>query len=272
MNAVTKHEGSALVSQSATFSLAPRNLDEAFRLADMLADSDMVPKDFKGKPGNVMIAMQWGFEVGLKPLQSLQNIAVINGRPSMWGDAVLALVRASPLCEYVLEEEDSTGTAICRAKRRGEPEQIRTFSNVDAKTAGLLGKSGPWTTSPKRMKQMRARSFALRDVFTDVLKGMDIAEVVMDYTDLSAVTPKAAQQAAAPTELLTQATEAAKRGVAAYQEFWSSAGKENRSALSGEHASLKATAEAADKARTLEAAPADVAEQAGGASTEGEAE
>jgi hypothetical protein len=169
---------------AAGFSLAPRSLDEAFRLADMLAQSDMVPKDFQRKPGNVMIAMQWGMEVGLKPLQALQNIAVINGRPSMWGDAVLALVRSSPLCEYVREHEEPVGTAVCRVKRRGDEEQVRTFSIEDAKTAGLHGKSGPWTSSPKRMRQMRARSFALRDVFADVLKGMDIAEAVMDHTDI----------------------------------------------------------------------------------------
>lgn len=236
-----------------SFSLAPRNLEEAFQLAEMLAASDMVPKDFKGKPGNVMIAMQWGMEVGLKPLQALQNIAVINGRPSMWGDAVLALVRASPLCEYVLEDEDGSGTAICRAKRRGEQEQTRTFSNADAKTAGLLNKAGPWTTSPKRMKQMRARSFALRDVFTDVLKGMDIAEVLMDLPPLDA-TPVRALHTDTPTpDLLHDARSAAARGVAAYQTFWQAAGKANRLLLAAEHVNLKAAAEQADAARTVEA-------------------
>jgi hypothetical protein len=233
--------------------LAPRNLEEAFRLADMLADSDLVPKDFKGKPGNVMIAMQWGMEVGLKPLQALQNIAVINGRPSMWGDAVLAIVRASPLCEYVLEEEDGSGTAICRAKRRGEPEQVRTFSNSDAKTAGLQGKSGPWTTNPKRMKQMRARSFALRDVFADVLKGMDVTEVVMDLPPLD---QPAAQKPAAtpvPDALLHQAQEAAGKGEAAYQAFWQAIGKDSRHLLGAHHADLKLKAQQADAARTVEA-------------------
>lgn len=184
-----------LTTQGQPFSLAPRSLDEAFRLADMLADSDMVPKDYKGKPGNIIVAMQWGFEVGLKPLQALQNIAVINGRPSMWGDAVMALVRSSPLCEYVLETTDEAGTAVCKVKRKGEPEQARTFSDADAKKAGLSGKQGPWTTAPGRMKQMRARSFALRDVFADVLKGMDIAEVVVDYTDLAALPDTEAKKA-----------------------------------------------------------------------------
>lgn len=161
------------------FDLSPKSFEQALQLAEYLADSTMVPKDFVGKPGNCLIAMQWGLEVGLKPLQAMQNIAVINGRPSMWGDAVLALVRSSPLCEYVIETDDGH-TATCRAKRRGEPEQISTFDMNDAKTAGLLSKAGPWTQYPKRMRQMRARSFRLRDSFPDVLKGMAVTEELLD--------------------------------------------------------------------------------------------
>lgn len=167
----------------AAFDLSPQTFEQALTFSDYLAESDMVPKDFKGKPGNCLIAMQWGSELGLKPLQALQNIAVINGRPALWGDAVIAIVRGSPLCEYVIEEMDSQGSAVCKVKRRGEQEQVRTFSDMDAKTAGLLGKQGPWTTNPKRMKQMRARSFALRDVFPDVLKGIAIAEEAQDIAD-----------------------------------------------------------------------------------------
>jgi len=159
--------------------LSPRNFEQALTFSEYLADSDMVPKDFKGKPGNCLIAMQWGAELGLKPLQALQNLAIINGRPALWGDAVIALVRASPLCEFVIETDDGS-TATCRVKRRGEPEQFKTFGMDDAKTAGLLGKSGPWTQYPKRMRQMRARAFALRDVFPDVLRGMAVAEELLD--------------------------------------------------------------------------------------------
>lgn len=182
MNAVVERPvANAVVERNpaAAFTLAPRNFEEAWRLAEILADSELVPKDYRGKPGNCLVAIQWGNEVGLGPLQSLQNIAVINGRPSMWGDALLALVRSSPLCEFVVETDDGT-TAICRVKRRGEPEQARTFGVEDAKTAGLHGKAGPWQQYPKRMRQMRARAFALRDVFTDVLKGIPMAEEMLD--------------------------------------------------------------------------------------------
>lgn len=162
-----------------TFSLAPQNIEEALRFADFLSNSDIVPKDFQKKPANILVAVQWGMELGLQPMQAMQSIAVINGRPSLWGDAVIALVRSSPLCEYVYETDDGE-TATCRVKRVGEEEQTRTFSMTDAGQAGLKGKQGPWSQYPKRMRQMRARSFALRDVFPDVLRGMPMAEEVQD--------------------------------------------------------------------------------------------
>lgn len=159
--------------------LMPKSLDEAMRFCEMLASSDVIPKQYKGKPGDILVAIEWGMEVGLKPMQALNNIAVINGRPSIWGDSALALVRASGKMEYIDESFDGD-TAICRVKRRGEPETVRTFSMEDAKKAGLLNKPGPWQQYPRRMLQMRARSWALRDVFPDVLSGIAIAEEAQD--------------------------------------------------------------------------------------------
>lgn len=183
------------------FSLTPQSLDEAMRFADILAKSSIVPKDFSGNPGNILVAIQWGLELGLQPMQAMQNIAVINGRPALWGDAVIALVRGSPLCEYIYETDDGE-TATCRVKRRGEEEQVRTFSMADAKGANLLGKAGPWTQYPKRMRQMRARAFALRDVFPDVLRGMPVAEEVQDMQigerDMGRVSPERPAQARLP--------------------------------------------------------------------------
>lgn len=170
---------SLTVRPASQVDLSPQTFEQALTFSNYLAESDLVPKDFKGKPGNCLIAMQWGAELGLKPLQALSNIAVINGRAALWGDAVIALVRSSPLCEYVIEEDDGK-VATCKVKRRGEQEQVRQFSMVDAQAAGLAGKQGPWTQYPKRMRQMRARAFALRDVFPDVLRGMPVAEEIMD--------------------------------------------------------------------------------------------
>jgi hypothetical protein len=169
----------------ASTGLALQSFDDAFRFAKMVAGSEFAPKDFKSKPESCMLAIQHGSEVGLSPMQSLQSIAVINGRPTIWGDAALALVIGSHVCEYVTEGVDGEGdkmAAVCFAKRRGyEKATIVRFSVEDAKKAGLWGKSGPWQQYPKRMLQLRARGFALRDAFPDVLRGLITAEEAQDY-------------------------------------------------------------------------------------------
>jgi hypothetical protein len=120
-------------------------------------------------------------------MQALQNIAVINGKPSVYGDAAMALVQASSVCEDVEEYFEGEGTtnpvAVCVAKRKGRKPVTAKFSVEDAKRAGLWGKGGPWSAYPKRMMQMRARGFALRDAFPDVLKGLITAEEAQDYPD-----------------------------------------------------------------------------------------
>lgn len=244
------------------YSLEPRNFEEALRLADILADSEMVPKDFRGKPGNCMVAIQWGAEIGLKPLQALQGIAVINGRPSLWGDSMLALVRSSPLCEYVVETHDGD-KAVCRVKRRGEPEQTREFSQADAVTAGLAGKEGPWRTNPKRMRQMRARAFALRDVFTDVLKGIPMAEEAMDFTEnLAPAAPIIIAEAPrAEPEILLGARAAADKGREAFALWWKMATRDQRHALRDHMGDFERRVTEADKKRTVDAATSQPATQ-----------
>lgn len=165
--------------------LALQTFADAMKFGETVANSEFAPKDFRGKPASCMLAIQAGSEIGLAPLQALQSIAVVNGRPAVFGDAALAVAKASPVCEYVVEKIDGDGeqmVATCTAKRRGYPEAtVVRFSVADAKKAGLWGKTGPWTQYPKRMLQMRARGFALRDAFPDVLKGLVTAEEAQDY-------------------------------------------------------------------------------------------
>jgi len=179
MSAPTTTQTTEIAKFGPSNGFTPQNLSEAMKFCEMLAESSIIPKDFRGKPGDILVAIEWGMEVGLKPMQALNNIAVINGRPSIWGDSALALVRASGLLEYI-DEKVEGDTAVCRVKRKGEPETVRTFSMEDADRAGLTKKPGPWQQYPKRMLQMRARAWALRDVFPDVLSGIAIAEEAQD--------------------------------------------------------------------------------------------
>lgn len=165
-------------TQSSGF-INPQNYQEAWQFSEMLAASEMVPKNFKGKPADILIAMQMGSEIGLKPLQSLQNIAVVNGRPTIWGDAVVAICQSSGMLEDITEEVTDEYATVT-VKRIGQEPHSVTFSMQDAKKAGLAGKQGPWTQYPKRMMKNRARAYALRDKFADVLSGFGITEEEKD--------------------------------------------------------------------------------------------
>lgn len=166
----------------------PKNLEDAIKIATRIANSAFCPTNYKGKVDDVLVCMQFGHEIGLKPMQSLQNIAVINGRPAVWGDASLALVQSHHDFEYINEYEESN-ESICEIKRKNMPLVVRRFSDEDAKKAGLLNKSGTWQQYPKRMRQMRARGFALRDAFADALKGVILTEEASDYPTEKDITP-----------------------------------------------------------------------------------
>jgi len=174
MTNLIKHQG-----------FAPTTFSEARQFAESLAKSSLIPKQYVGQAADILVAMQWGSEIGLAPLQALQNIAVINGRPSLFGDAMLALVQASPLCqgieEFIDDSDADNPIAVCIAKRRDRADVTAKFSKNDAKAAKLLDKQGPWQQYLHRMLQMRARGFALRDQFPDVLKGLISAEEAADY-------------------------------------------------------------------------------------------
>ena len=171
------------------------SLEDAFRFANAVAASGFAPRGME-KPEAILVAIQLGAELGLTPKSALQNIAVINGRPAIYGDAALALVRSSGLLEVFREEEigeagkDTQGVKVT-AKRKGFDEASETFTVADAKLAKLWAKSGPWTDYPKRMLKFRARGFILRDLFGDVLKGLRTLEEVRDTPAEINVTPLA---------------------------------------------------------------------------------
>ena len=169
-------------SNQLALACAPQSMEQLWKFAQMASKTALVPQGFRGKPEDCYIAIQMGLELGLKPLQALSGIAVVNGKACLYGDSLIALVRSFPECEYVVESfDEQTMTATCKSKRKGQPEQATNFSKADAQTAKLWGKQGPWTQYPKRMLQMRARGFNLRDVFPDALMGIITMEEAKDY-------------------------------------------------------------------------------------------
>lgn len=178
--------------------IVPQDFEGAWRIASAVCRAGMAPKGLDA-PEKAMVAIMHGLEVGLTPMNALQSIAVVNGRPTVWGDGAIALARGSGLLEWMEEKfEGEEGTdafkAVCTVKRKGEPKPVHgEFSIGDAKVSGLWTKRGrdgqptPWQQYPKRMLKMRARAFALRDGFADVLKGLAIKEEVEDYQTVAHV-------------------------------------------------------------------------------------
>lgn len=164
--------------------------NDLINLAEMVAKSQLVPAQYRGKPSDALVAMLMGRELGLNPIQALQSIAVINGKPSIYGDALVAIMQSHPAFGGMEEEfDDETMTATCTVWRKGGSRHTEKFSHADAKTAGLAGKSGPWTQYPKRMLMWRARGFAIRAQFADALAGLITREEAEDYPQERNITP-----------------------------------------------------------------------------------
>lgn len=185
--------------------LMPQSIDEAAMLASNICFSGMVPDSYlayingnknsgidqKATRAKVMIGILKGMEVGLPPISAINSIAIVNNRPSLWGDGVLALIQNSDKYDGHTEEmvgdymTDEWG-AVCTIYRKGiDKPFVSTFTWKQAKKAGLSGRN-IWQKYPERMLQMRARGFAVRNGFSDVLSGISIAEEQRDIEETKA--------------------------------------------------------------------------------------
>ena len=164
------------------------SFEDLFRFSKAVILSGLAPKGFT-KPEEVLITVQYGCELGLSPMSALQNITPINGRPTVWGDAVGGICAKTGLVEDTKQEmigtigSDDWGCKFT-VKRKGRSEAISaTFTVEKAKKAGLWGKAGPWTQYPDRMLLNRARTFCYRDAFPDALKGLLTTEEARDLPE-----------------------------------------------------------------------------------------
>lgn len=178
--------------------VAPASISELKELSSMLAPSALLPEVFRGKPGDVAVAVLTGAELGLAPMQSLRAIEMIKGKPSLKADAQVALVRRRrDVCEYFKLVESTGKVAIYETKRCGDPAPTRmSFSIEQAQTAGLTGNDN-WRKFPDAMLRARCTSALCKAVYSDLLLG------IYDPEELQSE-PAQAQSAQAQT-ITTQA-------------------------------------------------------------------
>ena len=159
--------------------LNPTNRKDAWEMCVRVGRSEMCPKAYKGKSFEIAIAGALGQRVGFDLITSLQAICVINGMPTMWGDRMVGLCMSQP--DYVdlvplFEPDVEGGKYTYTAKRKDRADCVGFYSMAVAEKAGLTKKSGPWREVPLRMVQQRARTFALRDQWPDILGGFTATE------------------------------------------------------------------------------------------------
>ncbi len=163
--------------------LSPHLYEHYQKVAVMLSKSGVIPNAYRGKAEDIFVAMAMGYQLGFPIEQSLQDIAVVNGRPCLWGDGLLSLALNHADCQSIDEEpirDERTGTVIgyrCTVIRKGHKPHTKQFTLQDAEVAGLLTRGTVWKSYPERMLQMRARSYAIRDKFADALRGLRVAEI-----------------------------------------------------------------------------------------------
>jgi len=173
-----------ITGQPKTSSLMPfgqagiqlQTVEQALVFAKAAIESGLCPPQFK-TPQAVLLAIQAGAEIGLGPFASLQSFAVINNRPSIFGDAGKGILRANG---FDIEETNDGTTARCTVTHPNQKPVTRTFTIEDAKRAQLWGKNGPWSQYPLRQMSWRAFWFAARDAAAHVLKGVAGAEEMRD--------------------------------------------------------------------------------------------
>lgn len=152
---------------------------QACMFAMMMSESKMLPPNTT--PQQAAIAIIAGKGIGMNPFSAVQNIAVINNRPAVWGDALVALALSTGKVEDMKTEwiANKEGKRIaCRylVKRKGIASPfVGEFSLKMAQEANLMSHD-PWKKYTMRMLELRARAFALRNGFADVLMGIAVRE------------------------------------------------------------------------------------------------
>jgi len=169
-----------------------QQFENAQRIGKALASSALVPKEYQGQQGlaNTLVAMEIAGRMGLSPLQVMQNLHIIHGRPSWSSQFIIAMIngcgRFSPLDYNVSGEGDSLSCfAYATELATGKELKGPVVTMAMAKREGWATKSGSkWQTMPDLMVRYRAAAFWGRLYVPEFLVGMKTQEEVVDIEEV----------------------------------------------------------------------------------------
>lgn len=151
--------------------LALRSIDEASSLAAKIAESTLIPKAMQKRLPDVLVAILAGQEMGLAPMASLRSIHVVEGKPIMSADGMVAIILGSGKAQYFDRIEATDKSVTYETLRIGSKTPQRcTWTMEMAKIAAVNNKDN-WRCYPRQMLAARAKAELARDVYPDVLAG-----------------------------------------------------------------------------------------------------
>lgn len=153
--------------------MEPASMQQAMSLAATLAKSGLIPRALQNKPGDVLVVLLTGRELGLGPMQSLRTIHVVDGKAVLSADLIIALcVRQRSVCRYFRLVRSTDDVAEYETLREGSPEPTRlAFTKAQAQQAGVLGKQN-WRNWPAAMMRARCGAALARAVYPDLAAGL----------------------------------------------------------------------------------------------------
>lgn len=160
------------------------SFEQALRVAQMLSKSDMIPTSYRGNVQNVMVALEISNRLRISPLMVMQNLYVIQGKPSWSSSFIIGVMntskRFSPL-EFEMRGEGNSDAYGCvaRAVELSTGKELKS-SKVTlgmAKSEGWYSKAGSkWKSMPDQILKYRAEAFFGRIHAPEILMGMHTAE------------------------------------------------------------------------------------------------
>jgi hypothetical protein len=145
-------------------------MSAAKQLADALCASELVPAIYRDKPGNGAAAILYGAELGLNPIQSLQQIFVVHGQPAIYARTAVALLKRAGFLIETVSSADEAVTVRGTDPRSGQVEES-TWTIARAKKAGYTSNK-KYDTDPQAMLYAKAAMEVARKIAPDVLLGI----------------------------------------------------------------------------------------------------
>lgn len=178
---MSENKSTALAVVDPTRAFEPNSFREAVELSKVLIASGLMPRSV-GRPEAAVTIIMAGRELGLTAMQSLRAIHVVEGKPTLSADLMVALVKKLPDCEYFRLVKSTGEIATYETKRRGDPEPTTlSFTFEEAKAAGLTGKDN-WRKYTAAMLRARASAALCRAVYPDAMMGIYDPDEVSEPT------------------------------------------------------------------------------------------